>query len=159
MLEENWKEKLESYEQEYADQAEFEKMLEEKYMSVLGEMNFDLTEAWQASTDLEEQLVHGDVKAEYLFNPNNPYREVAFPKKLALDLINAGNNNEAVLALEAHLEKNMQDGESWRILGRILQENDQDQKSIPCFTNCLKYSPNNLDCLLSLGVSCTNVLD
>ena len=159
MLEENWKEKLESYEQEYADQAEFEKMLEEKYMSVLGEMNFDLTEAWQASTDLEEQLVHGDVKAEYLLNPNNPYREVAFPKKLALDLINAGNNNEAVLALEAHLEKNMQDGESWRILGRILQENDQDQKSIPCFTNCLKYSPNNLDCLLSLGVSCTNVLD
>lgn len=64
-----------------------------------------------------------------------------------------------MLALEAHLEKNMQDGESWRILGRILQENDQDQKSIPCFTNCLKYSPNNLDCLLSLGVSCTNVLD
>ncbi len=31
--------------------------------------------------------------------------------------------------------------------------------SIPCFTNCLKYSPANLDCLLSLGVSCTNVLD
>jgi peroxin-5 len=31
--------------------------------------------------------------------------------------------------------------------------------SIPCFTNCLKYSPSNLDCLLSLGVSCTNVLD
>lgn len=64
-----------------------------------------------------------------------------------------------MLALEAHLEKNLQDGESWRILGRILQENDQDQKSIPCFTNCLKHSPNNLDCLLSLGVSCTNVLD
>ena len=31
--------------------------------------------------------------------------------------------------------------------------------SIPCFTNCLKYSPASLDCLLSLGVSCTNVLD
>lgn len=45
-----------------------------------------------------------------MFSPNNPYREVAFPKKMALDLINAGNNNEAVLALEAHLEKNMQDG-------------------------------------------------
>ena len=34
-------------------------MLEEKYMSVLGEMNFDLTEAWQASTHLAGQLVHG----------------------------------------------------------------------------------------------------
>jgi peroxin-5 len=42
MLEENWKEKLENYEQEYANQAEFEKMLEEKYMSVLQEMNLDL---------------------------------------------------------------------------------------------------------------------
>lgn len=74
-------------------------MLEEKYMQVLGEMNFDLTEAWQASTDLEEQLVHGEIKSEYMFNPNNPYKDVAFPKKLALELINAGNNNQAILAL------------------------------------------------------------
>jgi hypothetical protein len=48
-------------------------MLEERYMKVLEEMNFDLTEAWQASTDLEEQLVHGDVKSDYQFNPQNPY--------------------------------------------------------------------------------------
>ena len=53
----------------------------------------------------------------------------------------------------------MQDGDTWRVLGRILQENDQDQKSIPCFTNCLKYNPDNLDTLLSLGISCTNILD
>lgn len=84
---------------------------------------------------------------------------VAFPKKLAFDLINSGNNNQAILALEAHLQKNMQDGDTWRVLGRILQENDQDQKSIPCFTNCLKYNPDNLDTLLSLGISCTNILD
>lgn len=25
--------------------------------------------------------------------------------------------------------------------------------------NCLNNEPNNLDCLLSLGVSCTNILD
>jgi peroxin-5 len=25
--------------------------------------------------------------------------------------------------------------------------------------NCLKNNPQNLDCLLSLGVSCTNILD
>ena len=84
---------------------------------------------------------------------------VAFPKKLAFDLINSGNNNQAILALEAHLQKNMQDGDTWRVLGRILQENDQDQKSIPCFTNCLKYNPDNLDTHLSLGISCTNILD
>jgi peroxin-5 len=94
-----------------------------------------------------------------MFDPNNPYRDVAFPKKLALELINQGRNNQAILALEAHLQKRPEDADTWRILGRILQENDQDQKSIPCFTNCLKYNPQNLDCLLSLGVSCTNVLD
>jgi hypothetical protein len=38
-----------------------------------------------------------------MFNQNNPYRDVAFPKKLALDLINQGNNDQAILALEAHL--------------------------------------------------------
>lgn len=90
-------------------------------MSVLQEMNMDLTEAWQASTDLQEQLVHGDTKTEYRFNPNNPYLNAQFPKGVALDLINHGNNDQAILALEAHLQKNMQDGQTWRILGRILQ--------------------------------------
>ena len=79
-------------------------------MEVLKEMNIDLTEAWQASTDLEEELVHGDVRSEYIFDNNNPYLDVALPKGLALDLINQGKNNEAVLALEAHLQKNMEDG-------------------------------------------------
>lgn len=68
-------------------------------MNVLKEMNFDLTEAWQASTDLEEQLVHGETKTEYIFNPNNPYLNAEFPKKIALDLINQGNNDQAILAL------------------------------------------------------------
>jgi hypothetical protein len=34
-----------------------------------------------------------------MFNPNNPFRDVAFPKTLALDFINQGNNNQAILAL------------------------------------------------------------
>ena len=40
---------------------------------------------------------------------------------MALDLINQGNNDQASLALEAHLQKNMEDADSWRVLGRILQ--------------------------------------
>lgn len=43
LLEDTWQEKLENYEQEYANQADSEKLLEQKYMQVLGEMNFDLT--------------------------------------------------------------------------------------------------------------------
>ena len=34
-MEENWQNRLEDYEKEYANQAEFEKMLEERYMKVL----------------------------------------------------------------------------------------------------------------------------
>ena len=74
-------------------------MLEEKYMQVLKEMNLDLTEAWQSATDLEEELVHGEIRNQYLFDKNNPYLDVAFPKKLALELVNDGRNNEAILAL------------------------------------------------------------
>jgi hypothetical protein len=37
-------------------------MLEEKYMQTLQEMNLDLSEAWQSATDMEEQLVHGEIK-------------------------------------------------------------------------------------------------
>ena len=85
-------------------------MLEQRYMEVLNEMNLDLTEAWQAASDLQEELVHGDVRTEYIFAKNNPFIDVALPKGLTLDLINQGKNNEAVLALEAHLQKNMEDG-------------------------------------------------
>ena len=31
-------------------------------MEVLKEMNLDLTEAWQGATDLEEELVHGEIR-------------------------------------------------------------------------------------------------
>lgn len=32
-------------------------------MDVLKEMNLDLTQSWQAASDLEEQLVHGEIKS------------------------------------------------------------------------------------------------
>lgn len=81
------------------------------------------------------------------------------PVPLAMDFISKGRNNEAILALEAHLRKNENDSERWRVLGQILQENDQDQKSVPCFVNALRGDPKSLDSLLLLGVSCTNILD
>lgn len=158
-LEAHWAQKLQEFENEYQDHENFEQMLEEKYKEVLKEMNLDMTEAWQAATDLEEEMIHGDIRDKYAFATQNPYDNAENKKMLALELINKGLNNEAILALEAHLKQNQQDSESWRILGRILQENDQDQKSITCFMNSLQHNPENLDSLLSLGVSCTNILD
>ena len=51
-MELNWQQKLEEYEKSYQDHDNFEGLMEEKYMEVLKEMNLDLTEAWQASTNL-----------------------------------------------------------------------------------------------------------
>lgn len=52
-LEAHWAQKLQEFENEYQDHENFEQMLEEKYKEVLKEMNLDMTEAWQAATDLE----------------------------------------------------------------------------------------------------------
>lgn len=49
-------------------------MLEEKYVEVLKEMNLDMTEAWQSAADVEEELVHGDIREQYRFSKENPYQ-------------------------------------------------------------------------------------
>ena len=72
-FEEHWQNKLEEFEKEYQDHQNFEKMLEDKYMEVLKEMNLDLTDAWQSATDLEEQMVHGEIRENYVFQKNNPF--------------------------------------------------------------------------------------
>lgn len=72
-------------------------------------MNLDLTDAWQSATDLEEELVHGEIRENYVFQKNNPYLEVPDKKSVALDFINRGLNNEAILALEAQVQKEPED--------------------------------------------------
>ena len=62
-------------------------------------MDFDLSEAWQAGGDLEEQPVYGDFRDKYSYTPNNPYEDVALPLNQAIDFINKGRNNEAILSL------------------------------------------------------------
>ncbi len=73
--------------------------LEEKYKDILKEMDLDLSEAWQAGADLEEQLVYGDFRDKYSYTANNPFEDVALPLNQALDFINKGRNNEAILSL------------------------------------------------------------
>lgn len=36
-------------------------------------MNLDMNEAWQSATDLEEELVHGDIRENYVYAKDNPY--------------------------------------------------------------------------------------
>lgn len=120
----------------------FEKLLDEQYMKVLKELesnpenmkefNDILADSWQKSTDLEEQLVYKDVSDVYTFSNQNPFMEVAKPLVASVDLIAQGKTREAILAMEAHLQRNEKDAQTWRILGRLHQENDQDQKAVSC---------------------------
>jgi peroxin-5 len=47
--------------------------------------------------------------------------------------VHIGKNSEAILAFEAHLQKNISDANAWRIVGRLHQENDQDEKAVAAF--------------------------
>lgn len=63
------------------------------------------------------------------------------------------------LVLQAHLQKNPQDGDYWRALGQVHQELDQDQKSVSCFLKSADLNPLDSESYLQLGVSCSNILD
>lgn len=36
-------------------------------------MNLDMNEAWRSATDLEEELVHGDISSKYAYSKENPF--------------------------------------------------------------------------------------
>ena len=123
---------------------EFEKMLDDQYMKVLKdleqsgasgnmkEFNDILADSWQKASDMEEQTLYKDVSDVYHFNVANPFLNVEKPLLVSLDLISQGKTSDAILAMEAHLQKKEKDAQTWRILGRLHQENDQDQKAVSC---------------------------
>jgi len=108
---------------------------------------------------MEEAELYGDVSDKYNFQKDNPFANENKPLETSMRMIQDGRANDAILALEAHLQKHPDDVNSWRILGRLHQENDQDRIAISCLLNAHKIDPQNLDNLLALGVSCTNILD
>jgi cytochrome c-type biogenesis protein CcmH/NrfG len=48
---------------------------------------------------------------------------------------------------------------SWRMLGQLHQENDEDEKAIVCLEKAYSLDPFDLESLLYLGSSCSNVYD
>jgi peroxin-5 len=67
--------------------------------------------------------------------------------------------SEAVLALEAECQRLPGNAEAWRLLGTVQAENDDDVQAIAAWNRALAAEPDNLDVLMSLGVSHTNELD
>ena len=111
---------------------------------------------------IKEQPVETTIKVEkkdlFKFDENNPYIEHEDAYKLACELNEDLKVHDAILALQAHLQKHPDHAQSWRLLGQLYQENDEDDKAIAYFQKAYDLDPYDLESLLCLGVSCTNEL-
>ena len=94
----------------------------------------------------------------FKFDEVNPYKEVEDAYTLAWQLNEDLKVHDAIMALQAHLTKNPDHSPSWRLLGQLYQENDEDDKAIAYFLKAYDLDPYDLESLLCLGVSCTNEL-
>jgi hypothetical protein len=117
-----------------------------------------LAESWQLAGDMEE-MQYQNFNDHYDFAPDNKFKDLQNPLSELKNNLSQGNPHLVVEILEAHLQKNPQDSNGWKALGILLQELDVDQPSVSCLLNALKYSPNDANVLLQLGVSCTNIFD
>jgi peroxin-5 len=119
---------------------------------------FDWTGQMQrAMQDANEQLVQPD--PVYQFAVDNPYTEHADALAEAMQLFEAGNLSEAVLAFEAVLQKTPEDADCWRLLGQCHAENEEEAAAIAALLKAVEFDPYNLEALLLLSVSFTNDLE
>ena len=126
-------------------------------MNEFGAMNFN--DIFQGDDGVfDEETIQLPVKKdfEYKFTPENIFmgQQGLFEKAQALneDL----KVHEAALALEADVQENPDNIDSWKLLGVLHQENDEDEKAIYCFRKAQGIDPNDLEIMLQLGISCCN---
>lgn len=141
------------------DDPQLTEKLDKEWKDMLENYNEDMfSEHWQKASDIIETQ-YLDMKRDYNFSKENTYADSNQPSRIFIELIKKGNIGEAIKALEAHLQQNPNDHLGWVMLGGILQENDQDQKSVTALMKAVELKPDCLSALLMLGVGCTNILD
>ena len=123
----------------------------------------EVMRAWEEYQDALElgsaRIGRRDRSREYQFHPENEFLESANPYQEGVALYGAGKLNEAILAFEAALRKDMEDSNCWRLLGTCYAENDDDESAIIPLLRSIKCDPSNMEALLELGVSFTNELE
>ncbi len=137
-------------------------------------------EEWKKLQERLEGLDKNETQPEYIFQDSNPYAEGEFslegqaagqdvdldedPSEEALfrkgvEMYEAGDIQEAILAFEAGVQKRPDNDECWRYLGTCHAENDEDKQAIVCLHKAIEIDPYNLGSLLALGTSYVNELD
>ncbi|OEH80380.1 TPR domain-containing protein [Cyclospora cayetanensis] len=99
------------------------------------------------------------VEPPVYFRKENPYLKTAGGLECAQRLLAEGKLQEAILALEAEVQRHPNSSEGWRLLGECHADNEQDIEAIHCLKRGHGVDPYNLDSLMALGVSLTNELD
>lgn len=147
------------------DMEELEKLWKNAGMGGEGLEDLWRLAAQDSEANLMQQMsmdqVWGDAEksAEYEFQKENPFQGSPSPLAEAMRLLGEGRDREALLALEAEVQRNPESSEGWRQLGQLYAELDQDVQAIQCLRKGHEADPYNLDSLLALGVSCTNEID
>ncbi|KAK9759461.1 hypothetical protein K7432_017546 [Basidiobolus ranarum] len=109
-----------------------------------------MEQQWNHAKDSFTDSLH----SEYKFSLNNPYLENPSLLQSNIDL-NSDLNN-AILVLEAKVQLDPQDGQSWYLLGTKQQENEQDGMAIASLKRAINVDPKILDAWMGLSVSYTN---
>ncbi len=94
----------------------------------------------------------------YDFAAKNPFCEVVNPMETASKFTQEQNVENAILSLEAEVQKNPENSEAWRRLGILHQENDEDEKALLCLKKGFEVDPLNQEILIALGISSINEL-
>ncbi|KAF9972379.1 hypothetical protein BGZ73_004528 [Actinomortierella ambigua] len=91
---------------------------------------------------------------QYSFEQNNPYVVADRPK--LMELAARGNLTEAILALEAAVQKDPMDAAAWHQLGLRQQENERETLALAALIKAVEADPRELNAWLALAVSYTN---
>ena len=106
--------------------------------------------------ELDDFLASSRRADDYQFAPNNPFLNHADPYALGCECFEQGRFADAVLALEAAISQNQNDGRAWHMLGKAHQEGDKDYQAIAALQRATECDPNNLLGLVDQAVSYTN---
>ena len=116
---------------------------------------FDWAENYLRTIDQAAQMG----QEGYRMSENNSFLTDTDSFRKGRHLFQQGLLSEAVLAVEAECQRNPGNADAWKLLGTIQAENDDDIQAIAAMNRALACDPNNLEVLLSLGVSYTNEFD
>lgn len=99
----------------------------------------------------------GPELGNYLYEENNPFKEVPNAFEEGMKIVREGGNlSLAALAFEAAVQKDENFVDAWVALGQAQAQNEKEAPAIRALEQAIKIDPSNLEALMGLSVSYTN---